>query len=397
MADPPGKYLYDIFKQQPVDLLCVGNHELYKASTAEAEYNIIAKQLNESYISSNVDIYDPDTGYLMPLAQRYKKFTTKNQGIRIMAFGFLFNFDGNANNTVVHTVENTIRESWFQSAIRDPDVDLFLIVGHVPVHSSEYTALFRAIRSVRWDLPIQFFGGHYHIRDYARYDAKAYGLASGRFLETVGFASISGLTSAYAPHSVSRAVSFHRRYIDHNLYSLQHHSGANESTFHTKKGLLTSKMIELARKELDIDHVYGCAPNSYWMSRARYPQDKNSIYTWMSKYVLQSMMRNDSRRDMPALVMINTGAVRFDILKGPFTPDSAATFSPFTSIFKYAKAVPYSKALRLMDLLNTDSPIIQAGLKSLPGTASQQALPIPEEIGHPHDIAMSDAFHHDGL
>jgi hypothetical protein len=41
----------------------------------------------------------------------------------------------------------------------------------------------------------------------------------------------------------------------------------------------------------------------------------------------------------------NTGAMRFDIFKGPFTEDSAFIVSPFTSTFRYVKDVPYDKAL----------------------------------------------------
>ncbi|KAI5282025.1 hypothetical protein KEM54_003026, partial [Ascosphaera aggregata] len=389
MATPPGKYLYDIFQQQQIDLLCIGNHELYKAATADAEYQRMASHYNTSYISSNVDIYDSQLQEYVPLAQRYKKFTTKNQEIRIMAFGFLYNFLGNANNTIVHTVESTIKQNWFQSAIRDPNIDLILVVGHVPVHSDEYTALYRAIRQVRWDMPIQFFGGHQHIRDYARYDSQAYGLASGRFLETYGFASISGLSSAHTPHVRSAPVSFHRRYIDNNLYSLHHHSGKNATTFPTEKGLLTTQMITDARAELELDLTHGCSPENYWVSRAKYPEDNSSVYTWLSQEVFPAILRNETRSHTPSFVLTNTGAVRFDILKGPFTRDSAATFSPFTSIFKYTKDVPYDKAKRLLELLNAGPTILESGIKSLPGTARQRPMAIPEEIGRAHDLATS--------
>ncbi|KAI5301995.1 hypothetical protein KEM56_001148 [Ascosphaera pollenicola] len=390
LATPPGKYYYDLYQQQSIDLMCVGNHELYKAATADAEYERMTTFFNTSYISSNVDIYDAKWQEYVPLAQRYKKFTTTNQGIRIMAFGFLFNFQGNANNTRVHTVESTIQQRWFQSAIRDPDVDLFVIVGHVPVHSDEYTALYRAIRQVRGDMPIHFFGGHLHIRDYARYDDKAYGLASGRFMETVGFASMSGLSSAYTPHIRSTPVTFHRRYIDNNLFSYHHHTGKNETTFPTEKGLATTRMITEARDELGIDHKHGCSPANYWMSRARYPQDNSSVYTWLSQEVFPATIRNQKRSHIPSFVLANTGAIRFDVLKGPFTRDSAATLSPFTSVFKYAKDIPYEKAKVLLALLNDQSEILQSGLKSLPGTAHQRPMGIPEELGRAHDTVEYD-------
>src|SRR5947209_7564228 len=127
------------------------------------------------------------------MAPRFRKFTTKHQGIRILAFGFLFDFTGNKNNTIVQPVEQTVKEKWFQDVIRDADVDLFLVIGHVAVRSPEYTAIHRAIRDEHRDTPIQFFGGHLHIRDFKIYDSASTALASGRYMETIGFMSIDGL------------------------------------------------------------------------------------------------------------------------------------------------------------------------------------------------------------
>lgn len=43
------------------------------------------------------------------------------------AFGFLFDFKGNANNTIVRPVKDAIQEQWFKDAISDKEVDLFLV------------------------------------------------------------------------------------------------------------------------------------------------------------------------------------------------------------------------------------------------------------------------------
>jgi 2',3'-cyclic-nucleotide 2'-phosphodiesterase (5'-nucleotidase family) len=163
-SKPRGKFTYEIAKEQHIDLISSGNHELYKADTAEGEYFHTVPDFKGNYLASNLDIYNPKTGKLEPLAPRYKKFTTKNQGIRILAFGFIFDFTGNANNTVVQKVEDTVKEEWFTEAIRDKDIDLIIVFGHVDIRSDEYALLFKTIRSAQWDTPIQFFGGHSHIR-----------------------------------------------------------------------------------------------------------------------------------------------------------------------------------------------------------------------------------------
>ncbi|GAD95787.1 Ser/Thr protein phosphatase family [Paecilomyces variotii No. 5] len=384
-SEPKGIYTAEILKQQPIDLLSSGNHELYKQNTSKAEFLTTVPNFRGNYLASNIDIYDPQTQQLVPLAPRYKKFTTKNQGIRIVAFGFLFDFTGNANNTVVQPVEETVKEDWFQEAIRDKEVDLFLVAGHVPVRSKEYLAIFKEIRNIRWDTPIQFFGGHFHIRDYVKYDAQAYGLASGRFMETVGFMSIDGLSTATNPSS--KTPSFNRRYIDNNLFSYHHHTGLDADTFPTAHGQNVSRLIERSRRALHLDLVHGCAPKTLWMTRAKYPSD-DSIYTWLEYEVLPSSVHDASRADKPALAIINTGAIRFDIFKGPFTQDDLYIVSPFTSGFRYIKDVPYSAAQKVVEVLNKQP---QVFTEASSNGARRDFLTPPGQVAVPHDIEYEDS------
>ncbi|KAJ9197102.1 hypothetical protein DTO021D3_6611 [Paecilomyces variotii] len=383
-SEPKGIYTAEILKQQHIDLLSSGNHELYKQNTSEAEFLTTVPNFRGNYLASNIDIYDPQTQQLVPLAPRYKKFTTKNQGIRIVAFGFLFDFTGNANNTVVQPVEETIKEDWFQEAIRDKDVDLFLVAGHVPVRSKEYLAIFKEIRSIRWDTPIQFFGGHWHIRDYVKYDAQAYGLASGRFMETVGFMSIDGLSTAANPSS--KTPSFNRKYIDNNLFSYYHHTGLDADTFPTAHGQNVSRLIEESRRALHLDLVHGCAPKDLWMTRAKYPSE-DSIYTWLEKEVLPGSVHDASRADKPALAIINTGAIRFDIFKGPFTQDDVYIVSPFTSGFRYVKDVPYNVAQKVVEVLNKQP---QVFTEASANDVRRVPLTPPEQLAFAHDVQYED-------
>ncbi|RMZ78784.1 hypothetical protein DV738_g3616, partial [Chaetothyriales sp. CBS 135597] len=351
-SDPKGKFTYQLLQEQHIDLLCLGNHELYKQNSSENDFNITVPAFGDRYLASNVDIHDPTTGDIVPFGRRFRKFTTPKQGLRIIAFGFLFDFTGNDNNTIVRPVDDAIAEDWFQTAIRDREVDLFVVLGHAAIRSEELDKIFRAIRSVQWDTPIQFFGGHFHIRDYKKFDAKSYGLASGRFMETIGFQSIDNLPSN---------PRFFRRYIDNNLYSLYHHSRTNASTFHTDHGRHVSKLIQDARSSLGLSTPLGCAPRDLWMSRAKYPSD-SSIFTWLDQDVIPSTVIDPSRSDVPRLIITNTGAIRFDIFEGLFTTDSAYIISPFTSGFHFIKDVPYAQASKLLGLLNrADKVIAYAG------------------------------------
>lgn len=382
-SDPKGLYTFGFFKEQNIDILCAGNHELYRENASKDEYIKTVSDFKGNYLASNIDIFDPKSGERVPLAPRYKKFTTKNQGIRVVAFGFLFDFKANANNTVVQPVEETIKEKWFQQAIGDKDVDLFLVVGHVPLRSEEFKAVFKAIRKAQWDTPIQFFGGHTHVRDYSKYDSKAFALESGRYMETIGFMSISGLATGgkYAgdflinpkPLAWPAVPKFSRRYIDNNLFSYYHHTALNSTSFPTDHGRNVSAMISSARKALHLDKHFGCAPWDLWTNRAPYPSNQ-SIFTWLQDSVIPDAIRDFNHGEKSTLVLVNTGALRFDIFEGAFTLDTVYAVSPFSGGFRYVKDVPFDLAKKLLILLNNELPQLKSGTHAL-----QSKLPVSLE------------------
>lgn len=90
-------------------------------------------------------------------------------GLRIMAFGVLYDFTGNSNVSKVIKARDLVKESWFLDAVKYPQpIDLFIMLGHNPVRttvsSSTFGTIYSAIRSLRPTIPIQTFGGHTHIR-----------------------------------------------------------------------------------------------------------------------------------------------------------------------------------------------------------------------------------------
>lgn len=371
-SDPKGRFTYGIFGEQNVDILCTGNHELYKPETVAGEHTITVPHFKQSYIASNVDYIEPETGNPIPQARRYIQFKTKNQGYNVVALGFLFDFDRNANNSVVVPVEQTMKQRWFQEAIREKP-DLFVVIGHVGLRMIEFERIFTVIRDQNWYTPIVFLGGHAHVRDTRRFDDKAVAIASGRYFETIGWMSVDGIKKKSKDTvSANADVTFKRRYIDNNVLGLQHHAGVDEKDFFTEHGRNVSRMITEAREALNLDHKIGCSPKDLWMTRARYPSE-TSIYTWLEKKVLPDTVVNKERADKPRLTILNTGAIRFDIFKGAFTRDSTYLISPFTSKFNYIPDVPYDVAKKVLQLINAGGPIFEAEL-------NPKYLSIPEQI-----------------
>lgn len=395
-STPKGKHTYDIFKQQHIDIICTGNHELYEAATADREWTQTVPNFKDNYLASNLDIIDPKTGNRTALARRYKRFTTKNRKIDVLAFGFLFDFTGNANNTFVQSVEETIRETWFQQAIRQK-VDVFVVIGHVALRSPEYKAIYEAIRSQNWNTAIQFFGGHSHIRDYMSYDEAAHAIESGRYMETIGWMSIDNIgpqdvqtrnKKLQIPLTTKASPTFRRRYIDNNLYGYYHHTGLNHTTFSTNLGRNVSVSISAARIEMDLDKRYGCAPRDLYLNRAPYPSN-SSILSWLDQQVLPDILASNQSIKVPKLAIINSGAVRFDLFAGPYTRDTVFIVCPFRNQFRVIKDVPYESAALVSGLLNSGGKVLHMASESDVDDLQDWHLAPPEQIYMKEDFIAS--------
>ncbi|EEB87525.1 hypothetical protein MPER_15100, partial [Moniliophthora perniciosa FA553] len=83
---------------------------------------------------------------------------------------------------------------------------------HMPVNRDNWPIVFDAIRAVHPDTPILIFGGHEHIRDCVQLDGRSMSLASGRYLETIGW--MSAKLDEY--EDGTKNITFSRRYLDTN-------------------------------------------------------------------------------------------------------------------------------------------------------------------------------------
>lgn len=82
-----------VFDKVDYDLLTIGNHELYLATVAYQTMKNISTYWNEKYLTSNVQILNPETNEWQYIGKTHRYFTTQH-GLRIMAFGVLFDFTG---------------------------------------------------------------------------------------------------------------------------------------------------------------------------------------------------------------------------------------------------------------------------------------------------------------
>ncbi|KAK9475253.1 Metallo-dependent phosphatase-like protein [Dipodascopsis tothii] len=355
---PNGDLSQKILMMAPIDLMSIGNHELYKCEVTQQTYDVLAPHYGDRYITSNVDIMLPN-GTWASIGSRYYQFTTKNQGFNVMTFGFLFDFKLNCNNSRVTPVEDVVKAPWFQSALLTPNIDIFVVFGHFPIRFwPEMWAVHRAIRAVHRTIPIQFFGGHSHVRDFSVLDGRATALQAGRFLETTGWVSINGLTHSadlveepgWAP-----PLNYSRRYLDFNTRSLSVHTNTTlgpDGTFSTPKGRAISEKIAEYRQRLNLTHVLGCVPHDYLLEKAEYPGE-GSLLTLLEENVLKQLVPFETERKTNSrLIFINSGSLRFDMYGGQFTVDSGYIVSPFSNQWLYIPDMDYRVARAILAQLN---------------------------------------------
>ncbi|KAK2747687.1 hypothetical protein FQN55_004857 [Onygenales sp. PD_40] len=386
-TSPNGVYTDDIFTKVDYDLLTVGNHELYVTEIAYEAFSNFSMVYGERYLTSNVQIQNPVTGKFQDMGNKYRYFTTKH-GLRIMSFGVLFDFTGNSNVSKVTKGEDMIKEEWFTKAVKKEDIDLFVVIGHNPVRSNDSDATLptvqKAIRDMRPDVPIQIFGGHAHVRDFVVWDESSTGLASGQYCETLGWLSMTGIKSdtyrgsakpkgvpnpsrkaipvnetysvqntppKYGTPGKEEELLYSRRYLDWNRLTFAYHAvKSQDSKLDSKRGKAVTGDITEFRKAQNLSTVYGCVPQTYCESCVPFGAE-GSIFKLVETSLAATVV-NESRADIPRLIIINTGTIRFDLVKGPFTMDDSYIVNPFKDAFQFIPDVPYSQAKEVLGILN---------------------------------------------
>lgn len=363
ITSPNGARSLPIFIEQDYDLLTLGNHELYLAENSQQEYEIVAKHYGEKYVSTNVEYLDGENW--VPLGNKYRYWKTEVKGTRVLGLGFMFDFARYNEETRITPIAEVIQQDWFQDILGQfplEKVDTIVVVTHVPVDRdwNELALLHAELRVHYPETKIEYFGGHSHIRDFVVYDEKLVALQSGRFCETVGFLSVN--LSSTGPEATDV---FSRNYIDFNTDLFSHHSGHSADSFDTKKGNHVKDLIAKARDDLGLDNIIGYVNNSnYYMDYVPVSHPKN-LFRLLAKKVLPTLEAAEGvETSRERLILINTGSVRYDLYKGPYTLDTHYIVSPFQN--KWVKVtVPKYIAVQIAPKLNQGDYIMAAAEEPL--------------------------------
>ena len=216
----------------------------------------------------------------------------------------------------------------------------------MPIAKDKWPLVFDAIRAVHPTTPIIILGGHTHIRDCNQPDNRSMALESGRYMETVGWLSIK------FDDQYSKSLTFSRRYLDPNRLTYEFHTGQKDKNFDTKKGKQITQGLQDLATRFHLSDEFGVAPHDFSLSRAPYPSEDSLLTLLINKVAPTVLSLNNTRADIPRLVIVNSGVLRFDVFSGPFTKNDQLTASPFADAFLYIPGVPAGVANQVLRVLN---------------------------------------------
>ncbi|KAG6827043.1 hypothetical protein H0H92_013388 [Tricholoma furcatifolium] len=209
--------------------------------------------------------------------------------------------------------------------------------------------IFNVIRALHPYTPILILGGHTHIRDCTQYDGRSMALESGRFMETIA-AKLDGKTQASQNPG---DIAFSRRYLDPNRVTYEYHTGIQDSVFDTTLGLAITRGLKALAQKFGINYVFGIAPRDYTTNQC--------VKQMRAPYHLPNALPyalgvNNTRNNIPNVIVVNAYSQRFDIYAGPFTINDQLTASFYPDRFMYIAGVKLSDAKKVLNALNGVKP-----------------------------------------
>eukprot|EP00557_Chaetoceros_sp_GSL56_P002281 CAMPEP_0176502604 /NCGR_PEP_ID=MMETSP0200_2-20121128/14846_1 /TAXON_ID=947934 /ORGANISM="Chaetoceros sp., Strain GSL56" /LENGTH=551 /DNA_ID=CAMNT_0017901695 /DNA_START=559 /DNA_END=2214 /DNA_ORIENTATION=+ len=313
----PPEYLTPILQHMPWDALNIGNHELYKNATIEyiTQPGGFVEFWDGRYLTSNVLLSESNS----PIGNRYTFLRGTYSGYTILTFGFLYDFLNNCPITAIETVESVVNSTWFENVLQGnvEEFDAILVLAHMDAYDPLVTVLLDKIRLICGsNMPVQFITGHSHERKFYQLDPFSTSFEAGRYLDTIGFTSIS-FNASFAD--------FDHVFIDANINVMRNMLGMSDSeSIETELGRNLTDLIVTTQEKLGLNQVIGCSPMTYYLTNSL--EEPNSLWGLYINTVVPYQLFKGS--DSMILIQ-NTGAFRYDLVEGNTTLNDIVTVSPY--------------------------------------------------------------------
>lgn len=319
----PPEHLTPILQRMPFDAINIGNHELYRNSTIEyiTEPNGFVDSWQGRYLTSNVLLQE--TG--QPIGNRYTFLKGERSQKNILVFGFLYNFQNNCLMTEVENVTEVVNAQWFQDVLRgnEESFDAIVVLAHMDYDDPLVHTILAKIRIICGnEMPVQFITGHSHEREYKQLDNFSSTFEAGKYLDTIGFASLSFKNDS---------VAFDHQFINGNVNDLEKSLGQLSESFETINGKELTSLIKKTESELGLNERLGCnLDKTYYLHRGLEQVDS----LWRL-YAVEIIPKQFFKGSTQMLFIQNSGGLRYDLYKGNVTVNDLITVCPYNdTVFK---------------------------------------------------------------
>lgn len=361
LSTVPPTYLLPLLEQMPFDAINVGNHELLHNETVEyMRQSGFIHHWNGTYLSSNT--FDATTGE--PLGSLYTYLTassSSNDNVRLLTFGFLFNFQNHCSVVTVQNVQDTVQEEWFRNVLQQTDqYDAIVVLAHMDCQDPLVTnELLPSIRSVvGLDTVIVFLTGHTHRRCFVQLDDAAISLEAGRFLDTIGIVQFR-----IDSDRRRRPIVFQHEFVNATRHDLQRVLGDPYTMpLDTSAGIALSTEIQATRTALGLPQVLGCAPQHYYLNQGIGMDNDHNHSSSLWRFYLDHVVpvtiadHNDDDDKLRRRVFVqSTGGLRYDLFEGQTTLDDLIAVSPYNdTVVQICTGLQGSELDALLNLLNDE-------------------------------------------
>ena len=334
LSTTPPKHLTPLLQHMPFDLINMGNHELYHDETVDwirQEY-IPNLSSHQTYLTSNTVMADN----YKPIGKRYTYIHNNDNTTTLLAFGFLYNFEGHCETTIVEHVQEVVQQEWFRNVVQDTEnYQAILVMAHMHVTDPLVEVILFAIRAlVGIQVPVQFITGHTHIRAYTMLDSEAASMEAGRFLDTIGFVSFG------------RNSEFQHVFIDANQAAL-HKTLGNENYKETANGKALTQQIRNTQQSLGLLQTIGCSVQTYDLAVNMNLQ--NSLWGLYMYQIIPNMLHLKEKGE--DVFVQGTGALRYDLFHGQVLLDDLISVCPFNdTVYSISPQITGQELLQVLEI-----------------------------------------------
>lgn len=343
--------LVPLLNKMPWDAINIGEHELYHQKTVDLMKEAMIPNFANQFVSSNVNLVGKDGTQSM--VKRH--ILLEGQKYKVLVFGFIHDLYLPNPRLKIESVENTVKEVWFEKVLQEETYDAILVLAQIDAEDGLINIIHDKIRAIGVgdDVPIQFIAGHTQKRAHKRVGTWSHSFQAGANLDTLGFVSFPVSETAKAKPTEADKL-FEYAYLNTSVHSLTHILG-NPETFQTERGQNMSQSIQHTRHFLGLDEVVACPVQDYHLENHIF-RKQSLWWLWQNGIVPNEICKHKTH----CIVLVSSSSFRYGV-RGSATAGDEMTLDDIVAIAPLLEPVYHLGKIndyairRLNSSLNIDS------------------------------------------